>query len=148
MVRQERPELEEQRNRLVVSIAADKGQLQELEVCAGCPSLPVHIAGLRERSADYCCLHAVTCPSSVMRWLTVTACCVGLLCRPVQEKILKLLRESEGNILDDEQLLNTLNNSKRTSAAIQVGSRQPALTDTQHAARCAGDKSAGSQGLV
>jgi len=37
-----------------------------------------------------------------------------------QDKILKLLRESEGNILDDEQLLNTLNNSKRTSAAIQV----------------------------
>jgi hypothetical protein len=38
----------------------------------------------------------------------------------MQDKILKLLRESEGNILDDEQLLNTLNNSKRTSAAIQV----------------------------
>jgi uncharacterized protein YyaL (SSP411 family) len=38
----------------------------------------------------------------------------------LQDKILKLLRESEGNILDDEQLLNTLNNSKRTSADIQV----------------------------
>jgi dynein heavy chain len=37
-----------------------------------------------------------------------------------QDKILKLLRESEGNILDDEQLLATLNNSKLTSAAIQV----------------------------
>lgn len=35
VVRQERPELEEQRDRLVVSIAADKGQLQELEVRAG-----------------------------------------------------------------------------------------------------------------
>jgi hypothetical protein len=32
VVRQERPELEEQRDRLVVSIAADKRQLQELEV--------------------------------------------------------------------------------------------------------------------
>lgn len=38
----------------------------------------------------------------------------------LQDKILRLLRESEGNILDDEQLLNTLNNSKRTSADIQV----------------------------
>lgn len=32
VVRQERPDLEEQRDRLVVSIAADKRQLQELEV--------------------------------------------------------------------------------------------------------------------
>lgn len=47
--------------------------------------------------------------------------CVGVLrCTSFQDKILKLLRESEGNILDDEQLINTLNNSKRTSAAIQV----------------------------
>lgn len=46
-------------------------------------------------------------------------CCCAVM-SPVQDKILKLLRESEGNILDDEQLLNTLNNSKRTSAAIQV----------------------------
>lgn len=67
VVRKERPELEEQRDRLVVSIAADKRQLKELE-----------------------------------------------------DKILKLLRESEGNILDDEQLIATLNNSKLTSAAIQV----------------------------
>jgi hypothetical protein len=36
VVRQERPELEEQRDRLVVSMAADKQQLQELEVGAGC----------------------------------------------------------------------------------------------------------------
>jgi hypothetical protein len=35
-----------------------------------------------------------------------------------QDKI--LLRWSEGNILDDEQLLNTLNNSKHTSTTIQV----------------------------
>ena len=32
VVRQERPELEEQRDRLVTSIAADKRQLQDLEV--------------------------------------------------------------------------------------------------------------------
>lgn len=71
--------------------------------------------------------------SDTLAPLTVRACCVGLLRRPVQEKILKLLRESEGNILDDEQLLNTLNNSKRTSAAIQVSCRQPLLTGTQQA---------------
>jgi hypothetical protein len=39
----------------------------------------------------------------------------------LEDKILKLLRECEGNILDDEQLIATLNNSKLTSAAIQVG---------------------------
>eukprot|EP00879_Flechtneria_rotunda_P011225 GHRR01011724.1.p1 GENE.GHRR01011724.1~~GHRR01011724.1.p1 ORF type:complete len:1363 (+),score=486.85 GHRR01011724.1:1838-5926(+) len=66
VVRQERPELEEQRDRLITSITADKKQLQELE-----------------------------------------------------DKILKLLRECEGNILDDEQLLATLNTSQHTSAAIQ-----------------------------
>ncbi|KAJ9531756.1 hypothetical protein QJQ45_021904, partial [Haematococcus lacustris] len=65
VVRQERPDLEEQRDRLVVSISADKKQLQELE-----------------------------------------------------DKILKLLKESQGNILDDEQLINTLNHSKLTSSVI------------------------------
>ncbi len=62
VVRKERPDLEEQKDRLVVSIAADKRQLKDLE-----------------------------------------------------DKILKLLKESEGNILDDEVLINTLNNSKLTS---------------------------------
>ncbi len=38
----------------------------------------------------------------------------------LEDKILKLLKESEGNILDDEQLIATLNNSKLTSQAIQV----------------------------
>lgn len=38
---------------------------------------------------------------------------------------MKLLRECEGNILDDEQLIATLNNSKLTSAAIQVGAGLP-----------------------
>ena len=66
VVRKERPDLEEQKDRLVVSISNDKRQLQELE-----------------------------------------------------DKILKLLKESEGNILDDEVLINTLNNSKLTSGMIQ-----------------------------
>ncbi len=35
-------------------------------------------------------------------------------------QILKLLKESQGNILDDEQLINTLNHSKLTSSVIAV----------------------------
>jgi len=66
VVRKERPELEEQRDRLVVSISNDKRQLKDLE-----------------------------------------------------DKILKLLEESQGNILDDEVLINTLNTSKLTSAVIK-----------------------------
>lgn len=57
--------MEQAKDRLVVSIAADKRQLSELE-----------------------------------------------------DKILKLLKESQGNILDDEVLINTLNNSKLTSGVI------------------------------
>ena len=55
----ERPDLEEQRNQLIVRINADKNQLNAIE-----------------------------------------------------DKILKLLFESEGNILDNEDLINTLNDSK------------------------------------
>lgn len=40
VVRQERPELEDQRDRLVTSIAADKRQLQDLEVRRACSKLP------------------------------------------------------------------------------------------------------------
>ena len=65
VVRKERPDLEEAKDRLVVSISNDKKQLKDLE-----------------------------------------------------DKILKLLKESEGNILDDEVLINTLNNSKLTSGMI------------------------------
>lgn len=55
----ERPDLEEQRNQLIVRINADKNQLNAIE-----------------------------------------------------DRILKLLFESEGNILDNEDLINTLNDSK------------------------------------
>ncbi|KAG1679671.1 hypothetical protein FOA52_006190 [Chlamydomonas sp. UWO 241] len=65
VVGKERPDLEEQKDRLVVSISNDKKQLKELE-----------------------------------------------------DKILKLLKESQGNILDDEQLISTLNHSKSTSMVI------------------------------
>ncbi|KAJ3068328.1 Dynein heavy chain 6, axonemal [Podochytrium sp. JEL0797] len=66
VVKIERPELEESRNNLIVSISNDKKQLKDIE-----------------------------------------------------EKILRLLFNSQGNILDDEELINTLNQSKITSAAIK-----------------------------
>ncbi|KAI8732879.1 dynein heavy chain 6, axonemal, partial [Biomphalaria glabrata] len=62
----ERPDLEEQRNELIMRINADKNQLKSIE-----------------------------------------------------DKILKLLFESDGNILDNEELINTLNDSKVTSAVIK-----------------------------
>lgn len=65
VVRLERPDLEEERNKLITNINADKTQLKAIE-----------------------------------------------------DKILKMLFESEGNILDNEELVNTLNDSKTTSAAI------------------------------
>jgi hypothetical protein len=51
----------------------------------------------------------------------------------LEDKILRLLRECEGNILDDEQLIATLNNSKLTSAAIQVGGQG---RTAQNSVRC------------
>ncbi len=59
MVSLERPDLEEQRNQLIVKINSDRNQLKAIE-----------------------------------------------------DRILKLLFESEGNILDNEELINTLNDSK------------------------------------
>ena len=62
VVRKERPDLEEAKDRLVLSISNDKKQLQEL-----------------------------------------------------QDKILRLLKESEGNILGRRDLIKTLDNSKTTA---------------------------------
>ncbi|MEW5314022.1 MAG: hypothetical protein WDW38_005550 [Sanguina aurantia] len=76
VVRKERPDLEEARDRLVVSISNDKKQLAELE-----------------------------------------------------DKILRLLKESSGNILDDEQLINTLNHSKLTSSVISNRVQEAEVTE-------------------
>ncbi|RKO89719.1 dynein heavy chain and region D6 of dynein motor-domain-containing protein [Blyttiomyces helicus] len=78
VVKLERPELEEQRNSLIVNIANDKRQLKDIE-----------------------------------------------------EKILKLLFNSEGNILDDEELIDTLNQSKVTSAAIKERVAQAETTEKE-----------------
>lgn len=63
VVRKERPELEEQKDNLVIGIAAGKRKLTELE-----------------------------------------------------DEILRLLNEAQGSLLDDEQLVNTLQTSKVTSS--------------------------------
>mmetsp|Transcript_39705 Transcript_39705/g.74534 ORF Transcript_39705/g.74534 Transcript_39705/m.74534 type:complete len:1860 (+) Transcript_39705:1-5580(+) len=77
VTRFEQAELEEAKDRLVVSIANDKKQLKDLE-----------------------------------------------------DKILKLLKDSKGNILDDELLINTLNNSKVTSGMIQGRVKEAEVTET------------------
>jgi dynein heavy chain, axonemal len=76
VVRTERPDLEEQKDNLVLSISADKKQLTELE-----------------------------------------------------SKILRMLKESKGNILDDSDLINTLNNSKVTSGMIQGRVKEAETTE-------------------
>lgn len=78
VVRKERPDLEEQKDRLVLSLSNDKRQLKDLE-----------------------------------------------------DKILKLLKESQGNILDDELLINTLNNSKLTSGVIKGRVREAEETEKE-----------------
>ncbi|XP_071825285.1 dynein axonemal heavy chain 6-like isoform X2 [Apostichopus japonicus] len=76
VVRLERPDLEEQRNQLIVRINADKNQLNAIE-----------------------------------------------------DRILKLLFESEGNILDNEELINTLNESKVTSGVITKRLKEAETTE-------------------
>ena len=46
-------------------------------------------------------------------------------------QVLKLLREASGNILDDEVLINTLNNSQATSSTINVRVREAEDTERQ-----------------
>ncbi|KAM5227834.1 dynein axonemal heavy chain 6 [Ctenodactylus gundi] len=76
VVRLERPELEEQRVKLIVRINSDKNQLKAIE-----------------------------------------------------DKILKLLFTSEGNILDNEELIETLQDSKITSGAIKTRLKEAESTE-------------------
>ncbi|XP_078448652.1 dynein axonemal heavy chain 6 [Lampetra planeri] len=76
VVRLEKPELEEQRNALIVRINADKNQLKVIE-----------------------------------------------------DRILKLLFTSEGNILDNEELIKTLQESKVTSGAIKTRLKEAEATE-------------------
>ena len=47
----------------------------------------------------------------------------------LEDKILRLLKEAKGNILDDEVLINTLNNSKLTAGMIQNRVREAEETE-------------------
>ena len=47
----------------------------------------------------------------------------------MEDKILRLLKEAKGNILDDEILINTLNNSKLTAGMIQNRVREAEETE-------------------
>uniref|UniRef100_A0A2K6FZX0 Dynein axonemal heavy chain 6 n=1 Tax=Propithecus coquereli TaxID=379532 RepID=A0A2K6FZX0_PROCO len=76
VVRLEKPELEEQRIKLIVRINADKNQLKNIE-----------------------------------------------------DKILKMLFTSEGNILDNEELIDTLQDSKITSGAIKIRLKEAESTE-------------------
>ncbi|XP_060043693.1 dynein axonemal heavy chain 6 [Erinaceus europaeus] len=76
VVRLEKPELEEQRIKLIVRINSDKNQLKSIE-----------------------------------------------------DKILKLLFTSEGNILDNEELIDTLQESKITSGAIKIRLKEAESTE-------------------
>ncbi|XP_043915244.1 dynein axonemal heavy chain 6 [Protopterus annectens] len=76
VVRLERPDLEEQRNQLIIRINTDKNQLKAIE-----------------------------------------------------DRILKLLFASEGNILDNEELINTLQQSKITSGAIKSRLKEAEATE-------------------
>ncbi|KAK6493365.1 dynein heavy chain 6 [Huso huso] len=78
VVRLERPDLEEQRNQLIVRINSDKNQLKAIE-----------------------------------------------------DRILKLLFTSEGNILDNEELIKTLQESKVTSGAIKCRLQEAEATEVK-----------------
>ena len=56
----------------------------------------------------------------------------------LQDKILQVMSQSQGNILDDEVLLNTLSASKQTSEEIQEKVQEAELTEREiDEARCA-----------
>ena len=78
VVSKERPDVEEKKNKLVVSMAADQKELGAL-----------------------------------------------------QAKILKLLSEAEGNILDDEILIGTLDDSKKISGVIEERLKEAAVTNEE-----------------
>lgn len=54
---------------------------------------------------------------------------LGLPKQELEDKMLRLLKEAKGNILDDEVLINTLNNSKLTAAMIQNRVREAEQTE-------------------
>ena len=90
VVRLERPDLEKQRNELIVNINKAKTELK----------VPYHIY---YRHCVYIHVHVYVC--------TTCMPCVRTS-QSIEDTILKLLFESKGNILDDGKLIEILNASK------------------------------------
>lgn len=57
--------------------------------------------------------------------------------KQLEDKILKLLSESKGNILDDQVLISTLSESKQTSQAVNVSVKEAEEAAVQIEAACA-----------
>jgi len=66
--------------------------------------------------------HVLKCATACIPHSTSASPCASHPLRPPAQ-ILRLLKESQGNILDDEQLINVLNHSKLTSSVITVRAR-------------------------
>ena len=94
VVKAERPDIEQKKVQLLLQMAEDKRQLQQLEVRCFI-STKIDTPTTSNESPN----------SSMLTYI-------------IQAKILQMLSESEGNILDDEVLINTLSESKLTSIAI------------------------------
>jgi hypothetical protein len=145
VVRHERSDLEEARDGLVVAIAADKRALQ-VGAAAGrrgraCGGLYLRNGRLQSKHPISICLASPrTFVSPFHPHVQQTLCPhlrrsplhpVFLVCsslpgnlqpqtQELEDRTLKLLREAEGNILDDEALIATLNNARATSATVAV----------------------------
>lgn len=107
-MREERPDLEEQKDNLVISIASGRKQLQELED--------------EILRWDFPFLHSQQDGSGGMS----NKCQVnpenGLICHayPSSARVCstRLLNEATGSLLDDVQLVNTLQTSKVTATKV------------------------------
>lgn len=91
VTRLERPELEEQRVELIIHMNEDKITMRVWFIYL------LQAAGLI--------------------WIVIRRLRICSL-KQIEDKILKLLYESEGNVLDNETLINTLNDSKKTATEI------------------------------
>ena len=122
VVRYERPDLEQRKDKLIISISQDKRQLKEVCRCCdwfcGCP-------GSSERCVQ---VHAAV---GVWFALCVDVVMRGLRRVQIEDKILQMLADSSGDILDDEELINNLAASKATSEAIGTRMREAETTSKE-----------------
>ena len=103
-----------------VTCAASWEVLDGLSICTVCLEPLLHCDSCRAASPAaelHCSRHAhlSTCFFRTLSAFSSDQLAAQL--KELEDRILKLLRESTGNILDDEVLINTLNNSKQTSGA-------------------------------